>query len=59
MPTTRVEVQFDRAKLEALKKTYAENAHLHRDDVFMFEGMQFVKGYAKYLIEYLEERLKK
>ena len=44
------EITWDRAKLKRLRRAY-ENA---KTDVFEFEGAEFVRGYAKYLIEYLD-----
>ena len=49
-------VTFDRPKLERLKTALAE-APGDRDAVFQFEGNEYVKSYAKYLIEYLERKL--
>jgi hypothetical protein len=46
-------VNFDRPRLERLKKKMAET----QDDVFEFEGRQYVRGYAKYLVQYLESKL--
>jgi len=49
-------ITWDKAKLARFKLAYAE----HKGDsanVFSFEGHQFVVGYAKYLIEYLESVL--
>jgi hypothetical protein len=46
-------VSFDRPKLARLKKRMLEND----DDVFEFEGQQYVRGYAKYLVQYLESQL--
>jgi hypothetical protein len=46
-------VNFDRPKLERLKKKMAET----EEDIFEFEGCQYVKGYAKYLVHYMESRL--
>ncbi len=52
-------VTFDRPTLERFKTAY-NKARLHPlTDVFEFDGKQYVLGYAKYLIEYLDERLAK
>lgn len=52
-----VVVQWDKAKLAKFKAAY-ERAKLNPlTDVFQFEGHDFVLGYAKYLIEYLESHL--
>jgi hypothetical protein len=51
------EISWDRTKLESFKKSY-ENAS---EEAFRFEDEgkehEFTKGYAKYLIEYLEQEL--
>lgn len=39
---------------EAYKKALDNN-----DEAFTFDGHEFVVAYAKYLIEYLDERLEK
>ena len=44
-------VVFTREKLKAFKKAYTKAAG---KDHFKFEGMPYVRGYAKYVIEYLE-----
>lgn len=44
------EITWDRPKLKRLQRAY-ESA---KTDVFEFEGAEFVRGYAKYLIEYLD-----
>jgi hypothetical protein len=44
-------ISFDRAKLERLKARMAETGN---SETFMFEGHEFVRGYARYLVEYLE-----
>jgi hypothetical protein len=46
-------VDFDRPKLARLKKKMSESD----EDVFEFEGQQYVRGYAKYLVQYLESQL--
>jgi len=48
-------VTFDFTKLVALKKAYEEC----EGESFMFDGREYLKAYAKYLIQYLEGRLKK
>lgn len=52
------DVSYDRPMLERLKKAWAA-APGDKDAVFTFEGHEYVKGYAKYLIEYLEKELPK
>jgi hypothetical protein len=44
------EIMWDRAKLKRFRRAY-KNA---KTEVFEFEGAEFVVGYAKYLIEYLD-----
>ena len=48
-------VRWDKAKLERFKEAYKAAGS---NDIFEFEENQFVVGYAKYLIEYLEEHLR-
>lgn len=40
--------------LERFKKTYADTKGFADSYVFTFDDKQFVRSYAKYLIEYLE-----
>ncbi len=40
---------------DALKKAQSEGKSRH--GVFIFDGQEYVVGYATYLIEYLESRL--
>ena len=49
-------INWTRPMLERFKRAYADaiNANPDRNSVFTFEGHEFVQGYAKYLIEYLE-----
>jgi hypothetical protein len=60
-------VNFDPSKLSAFKKAYhkANNKYLKtmKDlsvvqacDTFDFEGCEYLLGYAKYVIEYLENK---
>jgi hypothetical protein len=51
-------VTFDVPKLESFKKAY-KHAVSADEDRFMFEGHEYVLGYAKYLIEYLEDGLRR
>ena len=46
-------ITFDIAKLKQFKKAY----NLATEEVFIFEGQEFLKSYAKYLIEYLETKI--
>ena len=43
-------INFNREKLNKLKKAYAAC----KDETFVFEGQHLLKGYAKYMIQYLE-----
>jgi len=52
-----IEIDFNKAKLERFKKIYAKYAQ-DKDATFIFEGHEFLVNYAKYMIEYLESRLK-
>jgi hypothetical protein len=52
------EIRFDRPMLNRLKKAY-DKATSKSKDMFTFEGNDYVTNYAKYLIEYLEEKFKK
>lgn len=49
-------IEFDREKIEILRTAYDEAVRTQAE-VFEVEGMQFVTGYAKYLLEYLDGRL--
>ncbi len=49
MPLARPVVQWDRPMLKRFKKAYPACD----GEVFTFDGNEFLKGYAKYLIEYL------
>jgi hypothetical protein len=51
-------VNFDYAMLQRFKRAF-KKATKESKEVFIFEGNEFVIGYAKYLIEYLEEQFKK
>lgn len=46
------DIQFDPEKMKRLEKAY-EKAVSDGDKSFIFEGDEFVTGYAKYVIEYL------
>ena len=52
MPGT---VQFDRPTLARLKRAYNKACEAKLDS-FVFEGHELLVAYAKYLIEYLEDR---
>ena len=52
-------VAFDRPKLARLKRAYEARLKETSDatETFRFEGNEYVIGYAKYLIEYLDKEL--
>ena len=52
-----VVVSFDRAKLKKLKKALAK-AEAKGESQFTFEGYELLPAYAKYLVQYLEQRFK-
>ena len=52
-------VHWTPEKLERLKKAYADIKGFNSTHVFEFDGHAYVKEYAKYLIEYLEEEFAK
>ena len=45
-------VSISREDLKELKRLYKEC----KSETFMFKGREFLKGYAKYMIEYLDNR---
>lgn len=50
-------IEWTRPMLARFKKAYEAVCTGDRNAVFTFEGHEFVCGYAKYLIEYLEGKL--
>jgi len=51
----RTMLNFTPESAKRLKAAYTEACKtLGRDDTFMWEGNEFLVGYAKYLVEYLE-----
>lgn len=50
-------INFNAEKLEELKKLYL-NAVTTGSDIFIFDGSEISTTYAKYLIEYLNEKIK-
>ena len=50
---TKDTIQFDSKLLKELKREYQKAVDENLES-FMFHGHEFVTGYAKYLIEYLE-----
>lgn len=51
------EIVFTPEKLELLKKAY-QQAVDQKQQEFIFDGNEYVVGYAKYLIEYLTDKFK-
>lgn len=49
-------VMWTRPKLNRLKKAYTQ-AVADNADTFWFENHEYVVGYAKYLIEFLESKI--
>lgn len=56
IPATK-EVQFDKDKLKRFKRAY-NKAVKERKDSFIFDDNEYLTLYAKYLIEYLTDKLK-
>lgn len=50
-------ITFDRQELSNLKRSYTV-AIRNKKDQFTFKGNELLVSYAKYLIEYLETKLK-
>lgn len=50
-------ITFDRQELSNLKRSYTV-AIRNKKDQFIFKGSPLLVSYAKYLIEYLETKLK-
>jgi hypothetical protein len=51
------EVDFTPEKVKKLRRYY-DRAVRAGDDEFVFEGNQLLVGYAKYLLEYLEGKMR-
>jgi hypothetical protein len=49
-------INWDRPMLERFKKAYAATPN-DPNHVFVFDGHEFLRSYAKYLIEFLESKL--
>ena len=50
-------LEFDREKTEKFRKAYSlAKIKQNGSKTFLFEGHEFVLDYAKYLLEYLEDR---
>jgi predicted GTPase len=52
----QVQIHWTLEKLKRFKAAYTKSQDAG-ETAFMFEGNDFLNTYAKYLIEYLEERL--
>jgi hypothetical protein len=50
-------INWDRPMLKRFQKAYADTKGFEDSYVFEFEGHQFVRSYAKFLLEYLESQL--
>jgi len=50
-------IEFDKARLKRLKTAYNDTIEQKKES-FIFEGRELLVSYAKYMIEYLEGRLK-
>jgi hypothetical protein len=51
------EVMFDVPTYRRLQRAYAKAVRENKD-LFEFDGRGWVTGYAKYVLEYLEDKLK-
>jgi hypothetical protein len=49
-------INWNKPMLERFRKAY-QKAVAEKVDTFMFDGNEFVVGYAKYLIQYLDSAL--
>lgn len=56
--TDRKMIDFDRPKLDRLKKDY-DKAKASGAEQFTFDGEVYLVSYAKYVIEYLESQFKR
>jgi hypothetical protein len=57
MMAEAVEVEFDAAKVRRLRRAYI-CAVSHSQEVFAFEGAEYLVKYAHYLLIMLEQRFK-
>lgn len=48
-------INFTKEKFDEFKKVY-QQAVKDKQEVFIFEGNEFLPDYAKYLIQYLETK---
>jgi len=55
--TTRPVLRFDKPMRERLRRAY-EKAVNDNEAMFTFEDNEYVTNYAKYLLEYLDMKLK-
>jgi len=51
-------VNFNREKLGQFKKIYLAAVE-DKKETFIFDGEEYLTGYAKYVVEYLEMKFKK
>ena len=51
-------ITFDKSTLDSLKMEYSKAVNNHHES-FTFKGHKLLTSYAKYLIQYLEIKLKK
>lgn len=60
--TTQKVINWNRPMLKRFKKAFETAEQIQKSggsDTFIFNGNEFVVGYAKYLIQYLEKVLPK
>jgi hypothetical protein len=55
--TGTITVSWTKVKFRKFKRAY-QKAVRDNESLFLFDGNEFVVGYAKYLIQYVEERIK-
>jgi hypothetical protein len=55
-PVTQKELTFDREVTAKLQRRY-DAAVENDEETFNFEGFEFVRDYAKYMLEFLDVRL--
>ncbi len=50
-------ISWDKQKLARFRRAYNDTKGFGPNYIFEFDGREFVVGYAKYLIEYLDSKL--
>ncbi len=50
-------IEWDQAKLARFRRAYKALEGYGVNFIFKFDGQEYVVGYAKYLIEYLDSKL--